>query len=259
MRITFLGTGGAFTDFRVNYHNNALVETAEGPVLLDCGHTAVQSMRELGVERSEVAAVLFTHLHADHASPETLIFERYYSGVGGVPGFLPTRLVAPEDVIGPLCGSLRPFLDEFTDQHGEYRRDGLDAIVTAEARREVEIGGVRFSFFRVPHVTGGGVDKPAYGVAIDDGVHRVLWSGDTTIAPRWVREAADDPRVKYIFHECLFAPVFRGTVHTHWEDLSALPEDVQRRVTLMHYTEVPADVELGPIAGAARRHQIFEI
>ena len=72
MRITFLGSGGAFTDFRVNYHNNALVYTDEGPVLLDCGLTAVQSMREIGVDRTSLRAVLFTHLPSDHASPESL-------------------------------------------------------------------------------------------------------------------------------------------------------------------------------------------
>ena len=44
MRITFLGSGGAFTDFRVNYHNNALSHTAEGPVLL----TGIMALLGLG-------------------------------------------------------------------------------------------------------------------------------------------------------------------------------------------------------------------
>ena len=35
MRITFLGTGGAFCDYRVNYQNNAMVETSQGQVLID--------------------------------------------------------------------------------------------------------------------------------------------------------------------------------------------------------------------------------
>ena len=70
MKITFLGSGGAFTDYRVNYHNNALVETDAGLVLLDCGFTACQSMRELGIHPSKIHTVLFTHLHGDHASPE---------------------------------------------------------------------------------------------------------------------------------------------------------------------------------------------
>lgn len=259
MRITFLGTGGAFTDFRVNYHNNAIVQTAEGPVLLDCGLTAVQSMKEIGVERSDLAAVLFTHLHGDHASPESLVWERFYSGPDGVPGYLRTRMVAPPDVLDPLRASLAPYLNEFADLDGEFRVGGVDALIEAVPTHEVEIGGVRFRFFRVPHVTSSTVDKPAYGVDIDDGRSRVLWSGDTTLSRRWLDEAANDPRLTRVFHECLFVPRFRGTVHTHWEEIAALPADLQRRVTLMHYTQVPVGVELGELAGAAKRHESFEL
>ena len=259
MRITFLGSGGAFTDFRINYHNNAIIETGEGPVLLDCGLTAVQSMKEIGVERTDLRAVLFTHLHGDHASPETLVFERFYSGPGGMPSFLKTRMIAPPDVIEPLRTSLHPYVNEFADEAGDFRVGGVDALVESVATREVVIGGVRFRFFRVPHVTSDTVDKPAYGVDIDDGTSRVLWSGDTTLSRPWLEEAASDTRVKRIFHECLFGPRFRGTVHTHWEELQALPEDLKSRITLMHYTAVPDWVELGAINGAAARHESFDL
>lgn len=259
MRVTFLGSGGAFTDFRVNYHNNAIVHTAEGPVLLDCGLTAVQSMKEIGIERSDLRAVLFTHLHGDHASPESLIFERFYSGPGGAPGFQRTKLVAPADVVQPLCASLHPYLNEFADESGDFREGGVDALVEAVATTEIEIGGVRFRFFRVPHVTSSMVDKPAYGVDIDDGTRRVLWSGDTTLSPRWLEDSMNDPRLTRIFHECMFMPRFRGTVHTHWEEIAALPDDLKRKITLMHYTSVPDWAELDGLAGAAKRHESFDL
>ena len=259
MRITFLGSGGAFTDFRVNYHNNALIDTEEGPVLLDCGLTAVQSMREIGVDRAALRAVLFTHLHADHASPETLLFERFYSGPLGLPAFLQTELVAPPDVLEPLGASLRPFLNDFADETGTFRHGGVEALVIPRATHETEIGGVRFRFFRVPHVTGNGVDKPAYGVDIDDGKSRVLWSGDTTLSRRWLDAACNEARVHRIFHECLFAPPFQGSVHTHWAELDTLPAALKRQITLMHYTVVPDWAELGEINGAARRHEVFDL
>lgn len=256
MRITFLGTGGAFTDFRVNYHNNALIDTEEGPVLLDCGLTAVQSMRELGVERTDIRAVLFTHLHADHASPETLIFERYYAGPHG-PAFLNTTLVAPPDVIEPMGRTLRPYLHEFADQTGAFRNNGFDHLCVPVATHEIELGGVRFRFFRVPHVSGPGVDKPAYGVEIDDGQTRVYWSGDTTYSPRWIDAALSQDRTAGLFHECLFLPPMPGTVHTHWEELCTLPDEARARITLMHYTRVPEGLDLMGIGGAAKRHQSF--
>ena len=73
MQVTFLGSGGALCDHRVNYQNNALIEGPGGLLLLDCGTTAAQSLRELGVHACAVDAVALTHLHGDHASPEQLI------------------------------------------------------------------------------------------------------------------------------------------------------------------------------------------
>jgi ribonuclease BN (tRNA processing enzyme) len=257
--ITFLGSGGAFTDYRVNYHNNALVWTSEGPVLLDCGTTACQSMRELGVHPGQIRAVIFTHLHADHASPEQLAWQRFYDGPDGAPGFLRTPLHAPASLLDPLRASLHPFMDAFTDHQGNLRTGGVDHVLAFHRDAEVVIGGVRFRWFRVPHVTGGPVDKAAFGIDIDDGTTRVIWSGDTTFSPAWIRAAAEDPRVARIFHECLFVPPFKGTVHTHYEELCALPPEIRQRITLMHHTAVPENVELDKFHGAAQRHERFEL
>ncbi|MFT5686989.1 MAG: hydroxyacylglutathione hydrolase [Myxococcota bacterium] len=259
VKITFLGSGGAFTDFRQNYHNNALVETGAGPVLLDCGFTAAQSMREIGVHPGSLSAVLFTHLHADHASPEQIIWERYYSGPHGFPEFKTTRLVAPGELLSPMKASLEHYIGIYSDPTGTVRNDGVDSLVQFEHTREVEIGGVRFQFFRVPHVHGNNIDKAAFGVRITEGDKTVMWSGDTTFSPAWVRRAADDPNVKQIFHECTFFPYFRGTVHSHWDELLTLPDDVRSKITLMHHTSVPDGVDIEAVADAARRHQIFEL
>lgn len=259
MRITFLGSGGAFTDYRVNYQNNALIETAEGPVLLDCGTTACQSLRELGVHPTALRAVLFTHLHADHASPEQLVWERYYTGPDGASAHRRTRLVAPESLLVPLRRSLEPFVDVYTDPQGALRGGATDALIDFEHRREVEIGGVRFRFFRVPHATGARVDKAAFGLEISDASGAVFWSGDTTLSPGWVAAAAARPDVRRIFHECTFTAPRRGTIHTHWEELSALPAELLSRITLMHHGEVPERVDLSPVRGAATRHQVFDL
>ena len=260
MRITFLGSGGAFCDHRVNYHNNAVVWTSSGPVLLDCGTTAVQSLRELGIERTDIHSVLVTHLHGDHASPEMLIWERVYgAGPEGRARYQRTPLCGPADVIDPLLGALRPYLDEFADSSGVARRGGVEALVEPRVGAIYEVGDTRFRWFRVPHIVGPDVDKAAYGVEITQGGRSVLWSGDTLMSPRWVLDAADRGDVARIFHECIFQPWFPSTVHTHWDELRRLPVEVQGLVTLMHHTEVPQGVTLDGFAGAARRHQTFDL
>jgi ribonuclease BN (tRNA processing enzyme) len=257
VKITFLGSGGAFTDYRVNYHNNALVETGDGLVLIDCGFTACQSLRELGIHPSEIKAVLFTHLHADHASPEQLIWERYYSGPDGLPSYLPTPIAAPGELLGPMKAALQGYIDIYSGPDGKVRDDGVEKLLQLTTTREVEVGGVRFRYFRVPHVTDGVIDKDAFGLEIIEGDRHVFWSGDTTFEPRWIREAADQSNTVGIFHECMFGPRFPGTVHTHWEELLSLPEDVRRRIVLMHHTAVPDGMDISAVADAARRHQSF--
>jgi len=259
VKITFLGSGGAFTDYRVNYHNNALVDTGDGLVLIDCGFTACQSLRELGIHPTAIKAVLFTHLHADHASPEQFIWERYYSSPDGGPAFLPTPIAAPGALLGPMKAALQGYINIYSDPTGRVRDDGVDNLVEMNHTREVEVGGVRFRYFRVPHVTDGPIDKAAFGIEMIEGDKRVFWSGDTTFAPNWIRAAADKEGTAHIFHECTFMPRFTGTVHTHWEEIQQLPADVRRRLTLMHHTTVPDGVDISSVHDAARKHQTFEL
>lgn len=257
--IKFLGTGGAFTRYAVNYHNNAYVETDEGPVLIDCGTTAVQSMFELGVKPWDVAGVIISHTHADHAGGlEQLIWERVYTGPGG-PSWLRTPIFSNPVIMDHLGDMLRHPLEEFADQGGQSTGNGFLRLVEAHGiLRPFEVGGVRFTLHKTPHVVGPGVDKPTYGVLVERGGQQAYYSGDTVFRP----EVGDlFPDAGIIFHDCMFFPKYPGTVHTHYEELLTLPDDVRRRIVLMHYTAVPPGID--PVAdgfrGAARRHEEFRL
>jgi ribonuclease BN (tRNA processing enzyme) len=270
MKITFLGTGGAFTRYATNYHNNALVQTATGYVLIDCGGTAVESMKELGIHPEEVAGVVVTHLHGDHVGGlEQLIWERFYTSKAGRPGFRQTTIYTAPTLVGSIRQVLEPMVDEYTDCDGVARAGGYDALVTVVAPGAgvtVAVGGVHFRLCRTPHVVGPGVDKPAYGVEV--GLRTptfplplplepsFYYTSDTTFRPDI---GSLYPDAKVIFHDCTFYPKYPGTVHTHYEDLLTLPPEVRARIVLMHYTSVPPGVD--PVAdgfrGAARRHESF--
>ena len=260
LRLTFLGTGGAFTDYRVNYHNNAFVETDEGPVLIDCGTTAVQSLKELGRKPWDVAGAVITHTHADHAGGlEQLVWERVYTGPDGAPSWLRTPIYAEHTVVDHLGQMLQHPLEEFADRNGIVQCNGYRRVVEAHGvLRPFEVGGVRFSLHKTPHVVGPGIDKPTYGVLIERGGKQLYYTGDTTFRP----EIGDlFPDSEILFHDCFFAPHFKGTVHAHYSELLSLPGDVRKRIVLMHYTQVPPGVD--PVAdgflGAAARHQTYNI
>lgn len=259
LNIRFLGTGGAFSRYGTNYHNNAVVETAEGLVLLDCGTTAVQSMYEIGVRPWDVAGAVITHTHSDHAGGlEQLIWERVYTGPSG-PGWLRTPVYANPEVMGHLGDMLRHPLEEFADRGGRSVGNGYQRLVEAHGvLRPFEVGGVRFTLHRTPHVVGPTVDKPAFGVLVEGGGAQFYFSGDTTFRPEL---PGLFPDAGVIFHECSFMPRYDGTVHTHYEELLTLPDDVRRRMVLMHYTAVPPGID--PVAdgfmAAAKRHEAFTV
>lgn len=263
LEITFLGTGSAFADYRINYHNNALVWTDAGPVLIDCGPTAMQSMRELGISLHAVPAILITHLHGDHIGGlEQYAWERFYTGgAGGMPSWSELPVRSTERILADLRTSLWACMDEWTDFEGAHLA-GYDRIVSPtaqEADTPFEIGGVSFAFNWTPHVTSGSVDKPAFGVKVwrtKTPSETFYFTSDTTfrsdIGERYPAGA--------IFHDCTFIPVHPGSVHTHYTELCDLPADVRARTVLMHHNQVPVgiDVVADGFRGAASRHDRFD-
>lgn len=261
MRLQFLGTGGAFTDFRENYHNNAIVHVEGGVVLIDCGGTAVQSLKELGISVHDVKGVIITHLHGDHIGGlEQLLWERYYTGPNG-PSFSSTKVWTTLGIHLDIRDILTPCVQEITKSDGKVYNDGYKELVdhqTVDPGWSFLAGGIHFSLRKTPHVTSddGLVDKPSFGVlAIDSEEDSFYYTSDTTFRPN-VGELFPD--VTTIFHDCVFYPKYPGTVHTHWEELQLLPPEIQDKIVLMHHTKVPAGLDLGRFRAAAR-HDSFEV
>ena len=265
--ITFLGTGGAFCDFRQNYHNNVVVQADGGLVLIDCGATAVQSLKELGIPVWEIKAVIVTHMHGDHIGGlEQLIWERCYTGANprvGAP-MRPTKIIAPHSVLVGVRQMLTPCIDEYTTRHGVVRCAGYNTLVREQLLEPYDsafMGGTQFRVYETPHVTGERVAKPSFGVLITDHVSnaRCIYTSDTTFRRNLLDEVCPDPEL--VFHDCSFAPRYHGTVHTHYEELLTLPDDVRARIILMHHTKVPDHVD--PIRdgfqGVAHRHETFTL
>ena len=255
LKLIMLGTGGAFTRFEHNYHNNALVETEEGWVLIDCGATAVQSMHEIGIKPWDVAAVLVTHVHGDHVNGiEQLAYERFYTGERG-PNWAKTLLLTPPSVAPGLVQTLTPGVAELVTPKGATNH-GFETLfdVGTHAPEGWFFGGVRFMFHETPHIEGAGVSKPSFGVEIRRGDAQLCYTSDTTFLPDIGSRAHARGLV---LHDCTFSPRYAGTVHTHYSELLTLPPEVRERVLLMHHGRVPEgiSVEENGFRGALRRHE----
>lgn len=266
LKLTFLGTGGAFTEFRENYHNNAILEVAPGQFLLiDCGLTAIQSLKELGLGAHNVFAAAITHIHGDHVGGlDTLVWERYYTGPNG-PAGASTILLTHESVWPGLRDFLHPLLDEWSDLTGSIRGDGLFYLTQPTLGTDAltfRINDVEINFVRTVHVRSpdGNINKPAAGLLIKNSKtgKSFYYSGDCVFDPQ---VGVKFPGVDVIFHDCTFMPFFPQTVHTHYSQLRTLPAEVRAKTVLMHHTKVPAGVD--PVAdgfkGVATRHSTWEV
>ena len=263
LEITFLGTGSAFTDYRLNYHNNAIVWTDDGPVLIDCGPTAMQSMREMGIPIHEVTAILITHLHGDHVGGlEQFAWERFYTGgENGTPSWSETPVRSTQRILDDLRTTLWACMDEWTDFEGAHY-EGYERLFDTtpfEQDTPFTIGGVCFEFHWTPHVTQDDVDKPCFGVKVwreDDPSECFYFTSDTTFRT----DIGDRYPTGAIFHDCTFIPPHIGSVHTHYVELKTLPDSVKNRIVLMHHTIVPdgIDVCADGFKGAAQRQERFD-
>ncbi len=66
LKMTFLGTGSAFTNGPDNYQSNVLLEKDGDTLLIDAGTDIRHSLREQSFNYSDIKNVYLTHLHCDH-------------------------------------------------------------------------------------------------------------------------------------------------------------------------------------------------
>ena len=85
MRITFLGTGDAFSNEGRN-NVSILIESHDLDlrILLDCSPQCIPSLRKLGLKISDLDYLFITHLHGDHvAGLPFMALSLIYSEIGG--------------------------------------------------------------------------------------------------------------------------------------------------------------------------------
>ena len=66
MKLTLLGTGCPSVDHK-RFGPSNLVTTNSAKILIDCGSGITQRLHQLKVSTANIDALLFTHLHSDHA------------------------------------------------------------------------------------------------------------------------------------------------------------------------------------------------
>jgi ribonuclease BN (tRNA processing enzyme) len=148
MQVKFLGCGDAFgSGGRLN--TCFLVNRGDASFLIDCGASAMISIRRYGVNPNSIGAIILSHLHADH--------------FGGLPFFildaqLVSRRTRPLLIAGPKGLGAR--LDALMEAHfpgsTKVERKFPIELIEISPERLIDVGliGVRVSGYAVMHPSG---------------------------------------------------------------------------------------------------------
>ncbi len=167
MKLTITGSGDAFGSggrFNTCFH----VQSGETGFLLDCGATALVSLKRAGFSTDDVDTIFISHLHGDH--------------FGGLPFFLidavfiasrskPLTLVGPaalEARFHIACEAMFPLITE-------HQREFDMSFVPLSAGQTTQVRAVSVTPFEVKHYSG----APSYALrfSLEDKV--LAFSGDS--------------------------------------------------------------------------------
>ncbi|MUG64731.1 MBL fold metallo-hydrolase [Paenibacillus campinasensis] len=220
LKLQMLGTGSAFA--KKYYNNNALLLDDDFTLLIDCGSTAPLALHEMGRSFNDIDAVLITHIHADHVGGlEELAFMMKMKFKRRIPLYIGEALAAP--------------LWDHTLRGGLYQQGEISCLEDIFDVRPLKPGvkvdiskGITVELIQTRHIPG----KDSYSLYLND---RIFYSADMVFDPELLNKLVNERGCELILHECqLQGP---GEVHTTLQELLSLPEHIQQRTYLMHYSD----------------------
>ncbi len=252
MHLDFLGAGSAFSR---KYGTTCSLVTlpSKRRWLLDCGRQAPDQLFAAGLGWHQIDGQIITHHHGDHSyGLEDFAFNRYYEGHGAVDSVMRggprPKFIAHSAVEAEVWAHLYPSLrylrlgDRNTDngtlehyfevlkaktfeppgenswRHSErFETDGL-ALIARECEHVPHKPSCSIEF----EVPGAGLGKIAW------------WSGDSVVDVELLVRL--ESRTTVFFHDCTFTD-YPGQVHGAFHLLAQLPENIRRKMVLMHHDD----------------------
>ncbi len=167
VKIRFLGSGDAFGSGG-RFQTCIFIEADDTGFLLDCGASALISMKHFGVRLLDIDSIVITHLHGDH--------------FGGIPFFildsqLISRRTAPLLIAGPPGLKARVLDAMEVNFPGSSRVKQKFKIKFEELApmAPTRLGAVSVTAFSAVHDSG----APSYALRVEVSSKTIVYSGDT--------------------------------------------------------------------------------
>lgn len=179
--LLILGTG--HSESVEHWNTNAMLATAAGNLLIDCGFTIKYALRDQGLTLPDIDAVFITHVHGDHVfGLERIGYESRFSYGKRVKLYLRETLYT-ELWEHTLKGSMG-----LASEGENTLQDFFDVILLKEDH--FLYNGVNIDLFNTQHTP----RKTCYGLHINK---KVVFTSDTTVIPGIINTLNAD----VIFHD----------------------------------------------------------
>lgn len=262
LSLFFVGVGSAFT--KRQFQTNLLIIKGDTHLMIDCGTMAMRALHKLDRSALDIENFLITHSHADHIGSleEVALMHRY------VTRQKPTMIIseAYQTILWEM--SMRGGcayneedggdLLKFTDFFDVIRPRPMPELPRYFA--ETDLGDLNIKIMRTKHIPDSSDNWEnsfwSAAVLIDDSV---FFTSDTRFDPELIELVEKNFPIHTIFHDCQF---HKGGVHASLEELRSLPEDVRKKMFLVHYgdnwEEYEAQVAKGGFAGFGEQWQFYD-
>ena len=214
--LLILGTG--HSESIEHWNTNAMIATAQGNLLIDCGFTIKYALRDQGLSLPEVDAVFITHVHGDHVfGLERIGYESRFSYGKR------TKLYIRETLLQELWNHTLKGSMGLASEGENTLEDFFEVILLTEDHFNYH--GVNIKLFNTRHTP----RKTCYGIHINDSV---IFTSDTTPIP----DVISNLPAHTIFHDVTLRD--EHPVHAAVPALlSAYTPEFRKKMFLMSYED----------------------
>ena len=165
VRVVFLGTGDAFSAGG-NHQAAYLVQSPAITFLLDCGATALASLKRASIPSGPIDTILVSHLHGDHFAGLPFFFLEY---AHIEPRRRPLHIAGPiqtRERVTSLCEAMYP---------GALRELPFELdFIEMQPDQRLQVGPLAVDPFCVPHQEG----QVSLGLNLEVAGKKITYSGD---------------------------------------------------------------------------------